>query len=174
MEVRPARLSDLGPIVGIYNHYVATSPSTFDVAPIDPPDRVPWMHEHLQGGPHRLLVAVDPSGGVLGWASSSRFRPRPAYSTTVETSVYCRPDSVGVGVGSRLYETLIDELQGHDIERIVAGITLPNPASVALHRRFGFRKVGTFSRVGRKFDRFWDVAWFERPCRPTPSPDGRP
>ena len=170
MEVRSARRSDLAGIVEIYNHYVVTSPATFDTAPVDPSDRVSWMDEHLTGGPHRLVVAADPDGRVLGWASSSSFRPRPAYSTTVETSVYCRPGELGAGVGTRLYGTLIHELESQDLERIVAGITVPNPASVALHRRFGFREVGTFPRIGRKFGRFWDVTWFQRPCRPDRPP----
>ena len=83
----------------------------------------------------------------------------------------CRAGCEGNGIGSRLYAALFDSLKDEDIERVVAGITLPNPASVRLHRRFGFRLVGTFHRVGRKFERFWDVSWFERPLRAEGSPD---
>jgi phosphinothricin acetyltransferase len=165
MEIRPGRDSDLEAIVGTYNHYVEHSPATFDLAPIDPGSRAAWLAEHSRGGPHRLLVAVDDAGRLLGWATTSRFRERAAYATTVESSVYCRPDARGLGVGSRLYATLFASIQGERVERIVAGVTLPNPASLALHRRFGFRPVGVFTRVGSKFDRFWDVQWFERPLR---------
>jgi phosphinothricin acetyltransferase len=165
LAVRPARRADLPTVVRIYNHYVARSASTFEVDPVRTDDRVEWFRDHSAGGRYRLLVAVDGRERILGWATSSPFRPRAAYATSVESSVYCRPESVGRGVGSRLYGALFDALQGEDLERVVAGVTLPNDASVALHRRFGFRRVGTFHRIGRKFDRYWDVAWFERPLR---------
>jgi phosphinothricin acetyltransferase len=151
--------------VEVYNHYVAQTPVTFEVAPVHPSDRSAWLHEHSSGGRYRLLVATEGGGRIVGWATTSPFRPRAAYATTVEASVYCRAGFVGLGIGSRLYQGLFEAIQDEDIERIVAGVTLPNPASVRLHRSFGFRRVGTFHRVGRKFDRYWDVAWFERPLR---------
>jgi len=142
---------------------------TFEVEPVRPTDRVAWFREHSEGGRYRLLVATDGRDRLLGWATSSPFRPRAAYATTVEASVYCRPEFVGRGIGSRLYVSLFASIQQEDIERVVAGITLPNRASVPLHHRFGFRRVGTFHRVGRKFGRYWDVAWFERPLHLTES-----
>ncbi len=163
IELRPGSPDDLAAIVRIYNHYVETTAVSFDVEPVRAEDRLDWLAEHSAGGPYRLLVAVEGRSEPLGWASSSPYRTRPAYRTTVEVSVYCRPDAVGRGVGSALYAQLFAELGRFDLERIVAGVTLPNPASVALHRRFGFRPVGVFTRVGRKFGRYWDVAWFERP-----------
>jgi phosphinothricin acetyltransferase len=149
--------------VEIYNHYVATSPATFEVSPVRRDDRVGWFHEHSNGGRYRLMVATEGADRVVGWATSSRFRPRAAYDTSVEASVYCRDGRSGRGIGSRLYATLFRAIAGEDIERILAGIALPNPASVALHQSFGFRRVGVFHRVGRKFERYWDVAWYERP-----------
>ena len=110
-------------------------------------------------------MAADPDGTLLGYATTSRWRPKAAYDTTVESSVYCRPDVVGRGIGSALYSALFESLAGEDIHRIVAGVSQPNPASVALHLRFGFRQVGVFSNVGRKFGEYWDVAWFERPLK---------
>ena len=164
VTVRPATEADLPGIVAIYNHYVERSAVTFEVEPVTVAARRPWFRDHRPLGPHRLLVAVDGEGRGAGWASTSAFRPRAAYSTTVEASVYCRPDAVGQGLGSRLYAALFSGLEGEDVERIVAGVTLPNPASLALHRRFGFRTVGTFTRVGRKFGQYWDVRWLERPA----------
>lgn len=166
-------------MVEIYNHYVLASPATFEVEPLRAEDRRAWMDAHRADGPHRLWAAEVPEGGIVGWASTSSFRPRAAYATTVEASVYVAPASHGRGVGTRLYRALFESIQGEDLERIVAGVTLPNPSSVALHTRFGFRHVGTFSRVGRKFGTFWDVAWFERPLRLEPGslrglPAGRP
>ncbi len=163
VSVRPGVSSDLGAIVGLYNHYVERTAATFEVAPVEARDRQAWFEAHSRGGPHRLLVADDPDGALVGWATTSPFRPRAAYATTVEASVYCRADSLGRGVGGALYAELFRSIQDEDVERIVAGISLPNSASLALHQRFGFRHVGTFTRVGRKFDRYWDVAWFERP-----------
>jgi phosphinothricin acetyltransferase len=140
--------------------------------PLIAEERRPWLEQHRSGGRHRLLVAVEGSR-IVGWATTSPFRPRAAYATTVESSVYCAPEHLGRGIGSRLYRALFEAIAQEDIERIVAGITLPNPASLRLHRRFGFRRVGTFHRVGRKFDRYWDVAWFERSLRSGAGPDSR-
>jgi phosphinothricin acetyltransferase len=160
--IRPARESDLPSLTGIYNHYVINTPITFDLEPFAVDERRGWFVEHTGPGRHRLLVADD-DGEVIGYATTSRFRVKAAYDTTVESSIYCHPDHVGRGIGTLLYQELFAALAAEDIYRIVAGITLPNTASVALHERFGFRLVGALSSVGRKFGRYWDVAWFERP-----------
>lgn len=164
-SIRPGRGADLEGILGIYNHYVTTSPATFEVDPVCREDRLAWLKEHADRGRHRLLVAEDSEGRIGGWATTSPFRPRAAYATTVESSVYLRPELVSQGLGSKLYGSLFRSIEDEDIDQIVAGISLPNAASIALHLRFGFRPVGTFLRVGRKFGRFWDVAWFQRPLR---------
>jgi phosphinothricin acetyltransferase len=91
-----------------------------------------------------------------------RWRPKPAYDTTVETTIYCAPESLGKGIGAKLYAALFDAIAYEDVHRIVAGYVPPNPASAALHERFGFRPVGTFSEVGFKFGTYWDVCWVER------------
>jgi phosphinothricin acetyltransferase len=165
-EIRPGRAADLESIAAIYNHYVEHSSVTFDVDSVRTADRESWLHEHSGGGRYRLLVATD-EGRLVGWSTTSPFRPRAAYGTTVESSVYCSPRDVGRRIGTQLYAALFDAIADEDIERVVAGVTAPNPASVRLHRRFGFRRVGTFHRVGRKFGRYWDVVWFERPLRLT-------
>jgi phosphinothricin acetyltransferase len=162
VEIRVARRDDLGALTSIYNHYVVHTPITFDLTPFTVDGRRPWFDEHGAAGRYRLFVAVE-SGTVVGYASTSRFRQKAAYDTTVETSVYCSAAAVGRGIGRALYDTLFASIAGEDIRRVVAGVTLPNAASVALHERYGFRRVGTFSENGRKFDRYWDVAWFERP-----------
>jgi len=163
--IRPATLSDLPALTAIYNHYIAHTTITFDLHPFEPDDRRAWFDDHSSTGRHRLLVAEEEGSGVLGYATTSRWRPKAAYDTTVESSVYCRPDAVGRGIGGTLYSALFESIGEEDVHRIVAGISQPNPASVALHIRFGFRQVGTFSSVGRKFGRYWDVAWFERKGR---------
>ena len=170
--VRAATLDDLEALTEIYNHYIVNSAITFDLRPFGTEERRTWFDDHADSGPHRLLVATDEHGKCVGYSSSSRWRPKPAYNTTVEVSVYCHPDARGRGYGSALYRSLFAALQGEDVQTIVAGVSLPNPASLSLHERFGFRPVGVFHAVGRKFDQLWDVAWFERPLRLT-DPDRR-
>jgi len=163
--LRPATLDDLPALTAIYNHYVVNTSVTFDLVPFEPQGRRAWFDDHSPRGRHRLLVAADPDGTPLGYATTSRWRPKAAYDTTVESSVYCRPDVVGRGIGSALYAELFAAIADEDIHRIVAGVSQPNAASSALHLRFGFRQVGVFSNVGRKFGQYWDVAWFERPLK---------
>ena len=161
-RVRSAVAADLPALTDIYNHYVANTTITFDLVPFTPDGRRAWLDAHSTGGPHRLLVAADADGTLVGYATSSRWRPKAAYDTTVESSVYCRADAVGRGIGSLLYGALFDALATEDVHRVVAGVSLPNPASIALHKRCGFREVGVFTHVGRKFGKYWDVAWFEK------------
>lgn len=163
--IRPAMLDDLPALTAIYNHYIVHTPITFDVRTFDAEGRRPWFDEHAIGGPHRLLVAEAPNSVIAGYATTSRWRPKPAYDTTVESSVYCHPGWVGRGIGTQLYEALFAAIAGEDVHQIVAGATLPNAASVKLHERLGFRQVGVFRAVGRKFGTFWDVGWFQRPLR---------
>jgi phosphinothricin acetyltransferase len=163
--VRAATLDDLDALTEIYNHYIVHSAITFDLRPFASAERRAWFDDHADSGAHRLLVACDQRDRCIGYASSSRWRPKPAYNTTVEVSVYCHPDACGRGCGTALYGALFAALEREDVQTLVAGVSLPNPASVALHVRFGFRPVGVFHAVGRKFDKFWDVAWLERPLR---------
>jgi phosphinothricin acetyltransferase len=158
--IRPATADDVAALNAIYNHYVASSHATFDLEPMGDDGRLRWLAEHA-GGRHRALVAVE-DGTVVGFASSGRFRARPAYDPSVETSVYIDERHLGRGIGARLYGALFEILAGEDVHRAYAGIALPNPGSVALHLRFGFREVARFTEQGRKFGRYWDVAWFER------------
>jgi phosphinothricin acetyltransferase len=164
ISIRPANAADLARLTEIYNYYVIHTPVTFDIEPYTVERRADWFSQFAASGRYRLFVA-ERSGIVLGYASSSRFRPKAAYDTTVETSVYCAPEAVGQRIGSELYRVLFDQIREEDVRRCVAGYTLPNPASAALHERFGFQRVGVFTENGRKFGRYWDVAWNERPAR---------
>jgi phosphinothricin acetyltransferase len=162
VEVRPATASDLSAINDIYNQYILEAHYTFDLEPWTMDARREWFTHYGTTGRHRLLVAVA-EGEVIGYATSSRYRPKAAYDVTVETSIYLAPESVGRGAGTRLYKELFKILEGEDVHRANAGVTLPNPASVALHERFGFKRIALFTEQGRKFGRYWDVAWFEKP-----------
>lgn len=165
LTVRPAQAADIPRLTEIYNHYVVNSPITFDLEPYTVERRMQWFSQFGATGRHRLLV-VEEDGLVLGYAGTTGFRPKAAYDTTVETTIYCSPDNTRKGLGSMLYSALFETIADEDIRRIVAGFTLPNPASQALHERFGFKLIGIFHEVGRKFGRYHDVAWNERPLRP--------
>ncbi|MGW0825182.1 N-acetyltransferase family protein [Streptomyces sp. NPDC002845] len=163
VQVRPGVESDLNALTAIYNHYVRETPITFDTAVFTPEERRPWLLSHPEDGPHRLKVAVDTdSQRILGYATSSPFRPKPSYSTSVEISAYLAPGEGGRGIGTLLYKALFESLAEEDLHRAYAGVALPNEASVRLHERFGFQYVGTYREVGRKFGRYWDVAWYEK------------
>ncbi|MEU9283145.1 N-acetyltransferase family protein [Streptomyces sp. NPDC048275] len=163
VQVRPGVESDLEALTDIYNHYVRETPITFDTAVFTPQERRPWLLSHPEDGPHRLMVATDTdSQAILGYATSSTFRVKPAYATSVEVTIYLAPDAGGRGIGTLLYKALFEALADEDLHRAYAGITQPNEASARLHERFGFRYVGTYREVGRKFGRYWDVAWYEK------------
>jgi phosphinothricin acetyltransferase len=164
IEVRPETADDLSAVNDIYNQYVVEAHYTFDLEPMSMDARREWFTHYGGTGRHRLLVAVS-EGRVIGYACSSRFRPKPAYETSIETSLYLASNAIGRGAGSLLYEKLFKALEGEDVHRAYAGIALPNPASVGLHERFGFKRVGHFTEQGRKFGRYWDVAWYEKPLR---------
>ncbi|MDQ1605055.1 MAG: phosphinothricin acetyltransferase [Actinomycetota bacterium] len=167
MIVRPAVERDLPALTEIYNHYVRTSHATFDVRELTVDERREWFGHYAVSGPHRLLVAEE-DGQVLGYASSGRFRAKPSYGTSVETTVYRAPDAHGRGLGRLLMASLLEALRGEDLHRAYAGVALPNDASERLHRGLGFREIGVYHQVGRKFGRWWDVRWFELalPWRP--------
>jgi len=159
MSIRRAERNDLPALLEIYNHYVLNTAISFDIEPRTLEQRREWFGQFAHSGKYQCFVAVK-NGVVVGWASSSRFKERAAYDTTIETSIYLSSDATGHGLGRALYETLFDAIANEGIHRIFAGATLPNEASVRLHEAMGFRLVGVQPEVGRKFGRFWDVALF--------------
>jgi phosphinothricin acetyltransferase len=161
VAVRDARLEDLPRLTEIYNHYILETPITFDLDTYTPEERRPWFDQFSTSGRHRLFVA-DEDGVVLGYAGSHQFRTKKAYDTTVEVTVYCAPEATGRGIGSALYAALFEAIDGEDVRVAIAGMTVPNGASLALHEKFGFTPAGLMHEVGRKFDRYWDVAWYEK------------
>jgi len=162
--IRPARPDDLPALARIYDYFIANTAITFDLEPFGTEGRRAWFEGFADGGRHRLLVA-DAGAGAIGYACAHTFRPKGAYATSVETTIYLDIDHQRAGLGTRLYTALFEILAQEDVHRAYAGITLPNPGSVALHEHFGFEHTGTFHEVGRKQDRYWDVAWFEKRLR---------
>ena len=150
---------DLPALLKIYNHYVVRTPITFDIGPRTLEQRREWFAQFAATGRHRCFVA-DRAGEVVGYACSAKFKEKEAYATSIETSVYLASGDSGQGLGRKLYDTLFDALKGEDIHRAFAGITLPNAASVGVHRAMGFEHIGTYHEIGRKFGKFWDVALY--------------
>lgn len=159
ISLRRAEQADLPELLAIYNHYVVNTPVTFDLEPRTLAQRQEWLDGFDATGRYQCFVAVR-GGKPIGWACSAKLKEKAAYDTSIETSIYVAPDATGGGVGRRLYAALFDELAGKDIHRAFGGITMPNEASVALHRAFGFEHVGTYAEIGRKFGKYWDVALF--------------
>ena len=161
-DIRHADSGDLNRLVEIYNYYVTETHITFDTEAFAVGARTQWFTQFSDTGPHRLLVA-ELGDEVVGYALSTRFKTRPAYSSSVETSVYLDPQHTGKGVGLELYATLLEQLQDHEsVHRAYGGVALPNPGSVVLHEKLGFVRVGSYHEVGFKFGKYWDVDWFEK------------
>jgi L-amino acid N-acyltransferase len=159
VEVRLARSSDAEAIRDIYNHWVTTSTVTFDLVPRTLRDQETWLG--ARSGAHAVIVAVD-GAEIVGFASLSPYRDRPAYATTVEDSVYLRPDQRGAGIGRLLLDELVKLATQHGFHTIVARVASDHEASIALHRAAGFEMVGTEREVGRKFNRWLDVIIMQR------------
>ncbi len=162
MIIRTASLADLPQITEIQNYYILNTHITFDMQPVSPTQRAEWFRDHCDNHRHRMVVAEEGEGKILGYACTGTFRAKQAYETTVEVSVGCSPEATGRRIGSQLYGVLFASLEDADVHRVVAGIAQPNAASNALHERFGFVRVGTFTQVGRKFGKYWDVLWMEK------------
>ena len=145
--IRDATLEDADQLADIYNYYVENTAITFDVEPVTVENRQDWIRTFEPGGRYRLLVA-QLQHQITGYVCSHRFRVKPAYATSIETTIYLHHEATGAGTGSLLYSALFDAVSREHIHRAYAGITLPNEASMALHQKFGFERVGTFEEVG--------------------------
>lgn len=173
MRTRLATMADADAIAAIYNREVTDGTATFDMVPRTPAEQAAWMRDH--SGAYPCIVAVtgtdDGSGSgvddgtgpaVLGWACLSPYRTRPAYSTSVEDSIYVHRDHQGRGVGSLLLGDLVALADEHGFHAVFARIADAGAASVALHAKHGFELVGVEREVGRKFGRWLDVTLMQR------------
>lgn len=159
--IRNAQQRDLPALTAIYNHYVEHSVITFDTEVFSTAQRQAWFDRFSQTGRHRLLVAVC-EGEPVGYACSAPLRPKPAYSTSVETTIYLRADAGGKGIGRQLYSALLAVLAEADVHRAYAVLALPNDASRQLHLALGFAPLHVLHEVGRKWGRYVDTEWFEK------------
>ena len=159
VTVRLAAAADLPAILDIYNDAVLHSTATFDTEPRTMDEQEGWLRGHAH--PYAVLVA-EAGGAVVGWACLSPFRPKPAYRFTAEDSVYVRRDVRADGIGRLLLERLLEVAAGNGFHSVVGLIVGDNPASLRLHRRLGFRRVGVEREVGYKFERWLDVVVMQK------------
>jgi len=162
VTVRDATESDLSAILGIYNQVIRTSAAVYTEQETTLQDRRAWLAQRTGQG-YPVLVAEDSAdGSVLGFATFGDFRPWPGYRNTVEHSVYVRANARGRGVGKALIEPLFGRAASLGKHVMVAGIDAANPASIRLHERLGFERVGTLREVGIKFGRRLDLVFMQR------------
>ena len=156
--IRDATLNDAEAVCSIYNPYVLGTVVTFEEAAVTVEEMRARMADVLHSWP---WLVVESDGRIAGYAYATKWRARAAYRTSVETTVYLGAGSQRRGVGTELYRTLIDKVRSLGAHRAMGGIALPNDGSVALHEKLGFRKVAHFDEVGRKFDRWIDVGYWQ-------------
>ena len=154
VTIRDAKQSDLEAINEIYNFYVPTSACTMDLEPISLESRKLWFLDH--GAEYPVIVAEN-EGEVLGWASLSKYRLRPAYRPTVEDTIYIKDDMKRMGLGEALLDELIARAKWNGFRSIMSVINAEQAASLELHRKKGFVEVGHLKQVGYKFDQWVDI-----------------
>ncbi len=159
-SLRLATPDDGAAVAAIYNPVIRDTTTSFETVPVTAGDMADRIAATVPTWP--WLVA-DRDDEVLGYAYAGRHRARPAYAWSVEVSVYLDADTRRQGLGRALYTALLDLLAAQGYANAYAGITLPNPASAALHEAVGFTHLGTFTAVGHKHGRWCDVGWWQRP-----------
>lgn len=157
--IRPAEKSDAKSIVDIYNFYIANTVITFEETVVSVSDMSERIQETVAEGLPWLVAENE--GEILGYAYASKWKGRCAYRYSVESTVYLAPSATSAGWGTRLYEALFSRLKEQSVHVVIGGIALPNPASVALHEKFGMEKVAHFKEVGYKFDQWVDVGYWQ-------------
>nr|WP_295708906.1 arsinothricin resistance N-acetyltransferase ArsN1 family B [uncultured Halomonas sp.] len=157
--IRDAEKGDSDAVAHLYNHYIENTPISFEEKPV-PGAVIQQRIESVQSAGLPWIVAVE-DDTVMGYAYATKWKDRSAYRFAVEASVYLAKQAHGRGLGASLYETLFAKLRESGIQTVIGGITLPNPASVALHEKMGMKKVAQFEKVGFKFGQWHDVGYWQ-------------
>lgn len=158
MIIRNVELTDAAQIAGIYNYYILNTHHTFETEPLSAEEMRERIAEFSANFPY---LAAEEDGEIQGYVFAAQFKMRQAYEHSVEASIYVRHQAKQKGVGSKLYEKFLSELAETDVHAIMAGISLPNDASVRFHQKLGFEKVAHFKEVGYKLGRWVDVGFWE-------------
>jgi len=158
-SIRAALATDADAIATIYNHYILNSVATFEEQAIAP-EQIQQRQSEIQS--HALpWLLLEQDGQLKGYCYASPWNKRASYRDSVETTIYLSPQAVGLGLGHRLYHALFSMLRDQNKHVAIAGITLPNDASVALHEKMGMKKVAHFEQVGNKFGQWLDVGYWQ-------------
>ena len=168
ITVRAATPADTAAIAAIYAPVVTGTVTSFE----EHPPTADEIGRRMAASPRLPWLTADDSGRVAGYAYASAHRSRPAYRWSADCSVYLAPGYRGRGVGRLLYERLISEVRALGYRSLLAGIALPNPASVGLHEAVGFQPVGVFRHVGHKHGAWRDVGWWQLDLAGPPDPAG--
>jgi phosphinothricin acetyltransferase len=155
LRIRPATLDDAEAIRAIYNNEVENHTATFDLVPRSLDDQREW--QSARSGAFTVVVAEE-AGDVLGFGALSPYKERAAYRTSVEDSVYVRRDLARRGIGRLLLSHLLDTAEHSGFHAVMARITTTSEASIHLHTALGFSLVGIEREIGRKFNKWLDVA----------------
>jgi phosphinothricin acetyltransferase len=159
MIIRTVTKDDAAKIVEIYNYYVTNTIITFEKEPVSIDEINTRISDIVRSSLPWLVLEID--GEVIGYAYASKWRARPAYKHSVETTVYLSKNHSGKGFGKLLYAKLLSELTSSGFHTAIGGIALPNESSVRLHESLGFKKTAHFHEVGYKFDRWIDVGFWQ-------------
>ncbi len=161
-NIRYAKVADAKAINKIANWYIEHTVVNFDKEIWDLKKRTRWVETfNHRGSPYKLLVG-ETDKKVIGFSCNTQFRPKAAYDTTTETTVYIANGVEPLGRGFRLYKALLKRVAKEEFHQALGVITLPNPMSVRLHEKLGFRLVGVFEEIGEKFDQYHDVAIYQK------------
>ena len=159
MLIRDVTLADATAIVEIYNYYIQSSHATFELETSTTIEMEQRLTENIARGFPFLVAEMDDK--LAAYAYARPFRPRAGYRFAAEIAAYVRPGFERRGLGQGLYRRLIPQLFNDGFHTLIATIALPNDASVFLHEKFGFKKAGHFREVGRKFERWIDVGYWQ-------------
>ncbi len=157
--VRDASASDAAACAAIYALYVTGTAITFET---EPPSEGEMVARIETASKAYAWLVLEEEGRVVGYAYGGRFHARPAYRWAAEVSVYLETGRRRTGGGRALYEALLSRLRERGFRIAVAGMTLPNEASVGLHEALAFEPVGVYRRIGYKLGGWHDVAWMQR------------
>ena len=158
MNIRKVDLADAAQIADIYNYYILNTHHTFETEALSGEEMRERIAQTSENYPY-LIAEYD--GVIQGYIYAAQFKLRRAYKHSVEASIYVRNQAKQKGIGSELYSKFLDELAETDVHAIMAGISLPNDASVRFHEKLGFEKVAHFREIGYKLGRWVDVGFWE-------------
>ncbi|MBN1924603.1 MAG: N-acetyltransferase [Prolixibacteraceae bacterium] len=158
MNIRSVNIKDACQITHIYNYYIEKTIVTFEETRITEEEMARRIKSISSEYP---FLVIEDNNEIAGYAYATRWKERTAYRFSAEVTIYLHPEKTGKGYGSKLYSHFLDEIRKSNLHALLAGISLPNRTSIALHEKFGFKKVGCLEQVGFKFEEWIDVGYWE-------------